>query len=121
VLHTEPIRKKLLNMPPHARSPHTAYGPQVTEQVYEALRAKARRLLVAGITVIVDADFYRSAHRDAIAGAAPTVSVPFSGLWLEETGSQDHVRDAPEWQRIASPTVSADALSLAQSIANRIA
>jgi len=121
VLSTEPIRKKLLDMPPHARPRHTAYGPQVTEQVYAAMTAKARRLLGGGTTVIVDADFYRPDHRHAIARAASAVSVPFSGLWVEETESQDSLRDAPEWRKIPAPALLTDPLALARSIADAIA
>ena len=121
VLSPEPIRKKLLDMSPHARPRHTAYGRKVTEQVYAAMTAKARRLLGGGTTVIVDADFYHRAHRDAIAQAASGVSVPFSGLWLEETASQDNIRDAPEWRKIASPSLPADLIALARSIADTIA
>lgn len=121
VLSSEPIRKKLLNFPPHARLRHSAYGPQVTEQVYAALAAKARRLLGGGTTLIVNADFYRAAHRDAIMGAASAVSVPFSGLWFEETGSQNKAHDAPEWQRIPSPLSPGDPMALARSIVDMIA
>lgn len=121
VLSSEPVRKKLLNLSPHARPYHTAYEPQVTQQVYTALAAKARRLVGGGTTVIVDADFYRASRRDAITGVAAAVSVPFSGLWIEETDSQDSIHDVPEWQKIASPSRAADPIALARSIADTIA
>jgi uncharacterized protein len=121
VLSSEPVRRKLLNIRPHERPPHTAYEPQFTEQVHAAMTAKAKRLLGGGTTVIVDADFYRAANRDAIKDVASAVSVPFSGLWLEETGSEDSIHDALEWQKIAPPVLPADPLALARSIADAIA
>jgi aminoglycoside phosphotransferase family enzyme/predicted kinase len=120
VLSTEPIRRGLLNIRSHERLPHTAYEPQLTEKVHAAMRAKARRLLSGGTTVIVDADFYGTANRDAIKSVASAVSVSFSGLWLEETGSEDSIHDAPEWQKIAPPVLAADPLALARSIADAI-
>jgi aminoglycoside phosphotransferase family enzyme/predicted kinase len=120
VLSSEAIRKTLLNLSPHARPRHTAYQLHATERVYAVLAAKARRILSGGTTVIVEADFYGAAHRNAIMGAASAVSAPCSGLWLEEAESRDGIHDAPEWRRIARRDYAADPVAMARSIADEM-
>ena len=82
VLRSETVRRWLLNAPPNARLPATAYDAEMTERVYARLATEAERAVRAGFTAIIDADFMHPAQRQAIAAAAIDASVPFVGLWL---------------------------------------
>ena len=64
---------------PRPSACRVAYTPEVTAKVYAALAAKARRVLAAGHSAIVDAVFAKPDERAAIArGRRPT----FHGLFL---------------------------------------
>src|SRR6185369_1428230 len=56
--------------------PASAYAPEVSDRVYEALRQKAAAALAAGCSAIIDAVSLRPEERRSFA------AVPFSGLWL---------------------------------------
>jgi predicted kinase len=83
VLRSDVVRKQLHGVAPEAPLPESAYGPEQTVRVYEALRTEADRLLAAGCTVIVDATFLDHTEQDAIKAVAQHRSVPFAALWLE--------------------------------------
>lgn len=55
----------------------------MTAQVYRTLVERAVEALQAGHAVIADAVFGRAWQRAAIAEAARTAGVRFTGLWLE--------------------------------------
>jgi uncharacterized protein len=59
--------------------PETAYTTDATAKVYAALAEKARRVLSAGHSVIVDAVFAQPDERAEIAKVAPAA---FAGLFL---------------------------------------
>src|SRR5690606_10944897 len=59
-----------------------AYTNQASVRVYDLLRQKARIVLVAGSSVIVDAVFSTAAERHDIEAAARSADVDFTGLWL---------------------------------------
>lgn len=80
LLRSDVMRKTLFGVPETEHLPASAYTPEVTARVYAALAAKARRVLAAGHSVIVDAVFAKRAERDAIAEIAP--GIPFRGLFL---------------------------------------
>ena len=80
VLRSDIERKVLFGMTETARLPPTAYTAAVTERVYAALTQKARRVLAAGHSAIVDAVFARADERAAIESA--TRGAPFRGLFL---------------------------------------
>jgi aminoglycoside phosphotransferase family enzyme/predicted kinase len=80
LLRSDVVRKTLFNVPETERLPGSAYAPEVTARVYAILAAKARRILDAGHSVIVDAVFAKRAERDAVADIAR--GVPFQGLFL---------------------------------------
>ena len=61
----------------------SAYGGDVTREVYERLLDKARIALRAGQAVLIDATFTTAAERAAAAGAAREVGVAFAGLFLD--------------------------------------
>ncbi len=68
VLGSDVLRKELAGLPPEARcdEPYGAglYRAEMTDRTYEALIERARPLLAAGRTVILDASFARPTHRD---------------------------------------------------------
>ncbi len=79
-LRSDVMRKTLFGVPETERLPASAYTPEVTAQVYAALAAKARRVLAAGQSAIVDAVFAKAGERRHIAEAAS--GAPFHGLFL---------------------------------------
>ncbi len=80
VLRSDVERKALFGLSETERLPQTAYTPQVTARVYAALVAKARRIVAAGHSAIVDAVFATPQERAEIAEAAGGAA--FHGLFL---------------------------------------
>ncbi len=83
ILNTDRMRKRMYGLPVEARLPKAAYGPDVSEKVYAALRREAAEVLGAGSAVVADAVFDRAVERQAIEALAKTSGVPFRGLWLD--------------------------------------
>jgi aminoglycoside phosphotransferase family enzyme/predicted kinase len=79
-LRSDVMRKTLFGVGETERLPASAYTPEVTAKVYAALADKARRVLAAGHSAIVDAVFAKAAERHAIAKAVPDAA--FHGLFL---------------------------------------
>jgi len=82
VLRSDVIRKRLFGAAPETRLPESAYAPEVSSGVYEALRQKATLALAAGYSVIIDAVSLRPEERQSFSTIAEAAAVPFSGLWL---------------------------------------
>ena len=80
VLRSDVERKALFGLAETDRLPQTAYAREVTARVYAALTDKARRVLAAGHSAIVDAVFADAGERAAIAQAARPGE--FHGLFL---------------------------------------
>jgi aminoglycoside phosphotransferase family enzyme/predicted kinase len=80
VLRSDVERKTLFGVGETERLPKAAYEPDVSAQVYELLADKARRVIAAGHSAIVDAVFARADERSAIADAAGKAR--FQGLFL---------------------------------------
>jgi aminoglycoside phosphotransferase family enzyme/predicted kinase len=80
LLRSDVERKALFGVTEADRLPQTAYAPDVTAKVYAALAEKARRLLAAGHSAIVDAVFADAGERADIAQAA--AGGAFQGLFL---------------------------------------
>jgi predicted kinase len=83
VLRSDVERKALLGKDETEALPRDAYEPAVTTRVYDAIVEKARRVIAAGHSAIVDAVFALPEERQAVAEAAAAVGVPFHGLFLE--------------------------------------
>ncbi len=67
-IRSDAVRKKIYGVPQDEhrldKFGEGIYKPNATERTYEALVESARRSLAAGESVIVDASFIRSKHRD---------------------------------------------------------
>ena len=92
VLRSDVIRKRLFGLAPETRLPPSAYAPEVSRRVYEALRQKAAAALAAGYSVIIDAVSLKPEERRSFAAVAKATAVPFSGLWLAAPASTMEAR-----------------------------
>lgn len=85
VLRSDVIRKELAGLPPEARryDPYGAglYRPEMTVRTYETLFERARPLLVAGRTVILDASFAKPTYRDRALRLASETGVEAWCCW----------------------------------------
>jgi aminoglycoside phosphotransferase family enzyme/predicted kinase len=82
VVRSDVERKALFGIDETEKLPAEAYGEAVTAQVYALLADKARRVVAAGHSVIVDAVFARPQERAVIAAAAKSSNLPLQGLFL---------------------------------------
>jgi uncharacterized protein len=82
ILRSDVERKTLFGISETDKLPGEAYRPQVTERVYAVLLDKARRILAAGHSAIVDAVFAQAQERAALAAAADAADLPLCGLFL---------------------------------------
>ncbi len=80
VLRSDIERKALFATPETERLPQAAYAPDVTAKVYGTLCGKARRIIAAGYSAIVDAVFADAGERRDIAATAGEAA--FDGLFL---------------------------------------
>ncbi|MCB1487989.1 MAG: AAA family ATPase [Bauldia sp.] len=81
-LRSDIERKRLMGVDEFDRLPPAGYEPEVTEQVFAALRDQAGTALSAGQSVVVDAVHKTPEERRLIADVAERLGVPFTGLWL---------------------------------------
>ncbi len=82
IVRSDVERKALFGVGETEKLPQDAYAPAVSERVYGALIDKARRILAAGHSAIVDAVFAQPQERNAIAQAETAGNVPLHGLFL---------------------------------------
>jgi aminoglycoside phosphotransferase family enzyme/predicted kinase len=82
VVRSDVERKALFGAGETAKLAAAAYAPDVTARVYGAIADKARRIVAAGHSAIVDAVFASPQERDALAAAAQAAKVPLQGLFL---------------------------------------
>jgi aminoglycoside phosphotransferase family enzyme/predicted kinase len=84
VLRSDETRKELAGLDPleHASAPYGEgiYSPAVTEATYNALFSQARRLLLRGESVIVDASFSKARWRDAASSVAADTAADLTEL-----------------------------------------
>jgi len=81
-LRSDIERKALFAVAETDPLPAEAYGAETTRRVYAALVDKARRVIAAGHSAIVDAVFAVPMERTAIATVASALGVGFNGLFL---------------------------------------
>jgi hypothetical protein len=82
IVRSDLERKALFGAVETDKLPEPAYAPAVTERVYAIASEKARRILAAGHSAIIDAVFARPEERSAAAAAAKAAGNPFDGLFL---------------------------------------
>ena len=76
-------RKRLAGISLEERMPGGSYTPEASARVYEAMMARAERILRAGHSVVLDAVFARPEERQSAEALAARVGVSFEGQWLE--------------------------------------
>jgi aminoglycoside phosphotransferase family enzyme/predicted kinase len=82
VLRSDVERKALAGIGESERLPAEAYTADSAGRVYAALAEKARRIIAAGHSAIVDAVFAHAEERNALRGIARISDVTFHGLFL---------------------------------------
>ena len=82
ILRSDVLRKQLFGVDAEERLPESAYGPEVSDKVYEVLAQQVGRILSQGYSVIADAVFARESERTAILEVARRSRVGFVGLFL---------------------------------------
>ena len=87
VLRSDVIRKELFTSAAATGDSAAMYSADNTQRVYDECRTRARRRLLAGGRVIVDATFQREANRQAFLQLAIDCGV--RAIWLECTAPAD--------------------------------
>jgi hypothetical protein len=82
LLRSDVERKVLFGVDETERLPPEAYGAEAAARVYVSLGEKARRVIAAGHSAVVDAVFSREHERAAIEHIAASCGVSFRGLFL---------------------------------------
>jgi len=82
-LRSDVERKAMFGVEETDRLPASAYGSEVTRDIYGRLMNKARIALRARQAVLIAATFALAAERRAAASAAAEAGVPFAGLFLD--------------------------------------
>ncbi len=82
-LRSDVERKRLRGVGETDHLPEEAYRPEVTDQVFAALRRQADIALGAGQSTIVDAVHRQEVERTALAAIAERRGAAFFGLWLD--------------------------------------
>jgi uncharacterized protein len=82
IVRSDVERKALFGVGETDRLSQDAYTPEVNQQVYEIQLDKARRVLGAGHSAIVDAVFARPDEREALTAAGRSAGVGLRGLFL---------------------------------------
>lgn len=81
-LNSDRIRKAMFGVAPSERLPAAGYAPEVSIRVYDDLGRRAAGCLAAGLSVVADAVFDRSADRGALEAIAMAGRASFAGYWL---------------------------------------
>jgi aminoglycoside phosphotransferase family enzyme/predicted kinase len=82
-LRSDVERKRQFDVPETCRLPSSAYAPEISNRIYEALVKQAEAALRSGQSVIVDATFLGEFEANAVAEVARRANAEFRGIWLE--------------------------------------
>ncbi len=82
ILRSDVMRKRMFGADETEKLPPEAYGADATANIYASLAAQARRVAVAGHSVLVDAVFAKDSERKQVAAVAGDAKVRFRGLFL---------------------------------------
>jgi predicted kinase len=95
LLSSDALRKQRAGLDPHARvsgaDASALYGEDARRAVYDALASEARRALVAGEPVLLDATFHRRAARAPLHALARELRVPI--VVVRCVADEDTVRE----------------------------
>ena len=83
VLRSDVIRKQLFGVGRFDRLGPDGYSAEASQRVYAELADRARRILAAGHSVIVDATFLHERDRTTIDAACLDAGVKLRGFWME--------------------------------------
>lgn len=82
IIRSDVVRKHLFGVGETTALPPSAYRPDVSTRVYEALSSTVQRVLAQGCSVVLDAAYLREAERTEIARRAAGWGFRFAGLFL---------------------------------------
>ena len=82
VVRSDVERKALFGIAETEKLSQGAYAPGVSARVYAVLDDKARRILTAGHSAIVDAVFAELQEREALGAVAKATDIPLEGVFL---------------------------------------
>jgi predicted kinase len=82
IVRSDIERKALFGIAETGKLPADAYEEEVTARVYATLTEKARRILAAGHSAIVDAVFADPRERAGLEAMAKSANIPLRGLFL---------------------------------------
>ena len=82
IVRSDIERKALFGIAETEKLPADAYEEEVTARVYATLTEKARRILAAGHSAIVDAVFADPRERAGLEAMAKSANIPLRGLFL---------------------------------------
>ncbi len=82
LIRSDVERKAMFGVAQTEKLPPQAYAPDVGQRVYAALADKARRVVAAGHSAIIDAVFARQNERASVTELARTHQFAFCGLFL---------------------------------------
>jgi aminoglycoside phosphotransferase family enzyme/predicted kinase len=82
LIRSDVERKMMFGVAQTEKLPPQAYAPEVGQRVYATLADKARRVIAAGHSAIIDAVFAREAERASMSELARTHQFAFYGLFL---------------------------------------
>lgn len=82
IVRSDIERKALFGIAETEKLPADAYEQEVTARVYATLTEKARRILAAGHSAIVDAVFADPRERAGLEAMAKSANIPLRGLFL---------------------------------------
>jgi hypothetical protein len=82
VVRSDLERKALFDAGETEKLPASAYTTDVNARIYATLADKARRILAAGHSALIDAVFAQEDERAAVTAAGKSANRPFQGLFL---------------------------------------
>jgi len=105
VLRSDVLRKRRFGVDLFEKLPEEAYSREASRQVYDEMNALAAKALDDGVSVVVDAVFRNEGERAAIRDIAAAADVPFVGLWLEVSPSEQDERLETRSRDVSDATV----------------
>jgi len=82
-IRSDVVRRMLIGWDDYSPMPQSAYTTAQSQAVYEHMQVLARRVVIAGHSVILDAVLDRRQDRQEFEKIAQDLDVPFKGIWLK--------------------------------------